>query len=130
MADTQKSQLDYKAIARQAYEWLKKRGINRELDTSEAVLKAMGLTWKDLGDIEDPDEFLNRSGDALLSLIEKEKEYEADFSTSEGMYIGQPYVIPFIFRIKGLTKYDVDIISLIISPRGAACPLFSYCIAI
>ena len=40
----------------------------------------MGLTWKDLGSIENAEEFLNQSGDALLRLIKKEKEYVADFS--------------------------------------------------
>lgn len=100
MADNKSPQPDYEAIARQAYEWLKKRGINKETDTSEAVMKATGLKWKDLDGIEKADEFLNRSGDALLRLIKKEKEYVADFSISEGMYIGQPWAIPFIFRKK------------------------------
>ena len=53
----------------------------------------MGLTWKDLGCIENAEEFLNQSGDALLRLIKKEKEYVADFSISEGMFIGQPFAI-------------------------------------
>ena len=100
MTDTQTSQPDYKAIARQAYEWLKKKGINKETDTSEAVMKAMGLTWKDFGSIENAEELLNQSGDALLRLIKKEKEYVADFSISEGMFIGQPFAIPFVFRKK------------------------------
>lgn len=100
MAETQTSQPDYDAIARQAYEWLKKRGINKEIDTSEAVMKATGLRWKDLDGIEKAEEFLNRSGDALLRLIKKEKEYVPDFSISESIYIGQPWAIPFIFRKK------------------------------
>lgn len=57
MANTKTPQPDYYAIAQQAYEWLKKRRTNREVDTSEAVIKAMGLTWKDLGGIEKADEF-------------------------------------------------------------------------
>ena len=100
MADNQTPLPNCEDVARQAYEWLKKKGVNKETDTSEAVLKAMGLTWKDLGSIENAEEFLNQSGDALLRLIKKEKEYVADFSISEGMYIGQPFAIPFIFRKK------------------------------
>ena len=99
MADIKTSQPDYDAIARQAYEWLKKRRSKGEICTEGAVLKAMRLTWKDLGDIENAEEFLNQSGDALLRLIKKEKEYVADFSISEGMCIGQPFAIPF-FRKK------------------------------
>ena len=34
----------------------------------------------------------------LLRLIKKEKEYVADFSAYEGLYIGLPYNIPFVFR--------------------------------
>lgn len=100
MVDNKTPQPDYDAIARQAYEWLKKRRAKEEICTEEAVLKSMGLMWKDFSDIEYAEEFLNLSGDALLRLIEKEKEYVADFSTSEGMYIGQPFAIPFIFRKK------------------------------
>lgn len=100
MADTKTPQPDYSAIARQAYEWLKKRRSKGEICTEEAVLKAMGLTWKDLDGFENAEEFLNKSGDALLRLIKKEKEYVADFSISEGMFIGQPFAIPFIFRKK------------------------------
>ena len=94
MADTKTFQPDYKAAAKQAYEWLKKRRAKGVISTSEAVMKATGLKWKDI----DNDEFLNKSGDALLRLIKKEKKYVADFSVSEGMIIGQPWAIPFIFR--------------------------------
>lgn len=100
MADNQTPLPNCEDVAWQAYEWLKKKGVNKETDTSEAVLKAMGLTWKDLGSIENAEEFLNQSGDALLRLIKKEKEYVADFSISEGMFIGQPFAIPFLFRKK------------------------------
>ena len=98
MADTKTSQLDYDAIARQAYEWLKKRRAKGEISTSEAVMKATGIKWEDLNSIDKDDDFLNKSGDALLRLIKKEKVYVADFSVSEGMFIGQPWAIPFIFR--------------------------------
>ena len=65
----------------------------------------MGLTWKDLGSIENAEEFLNQSGDALLRLIKKEKEYVADFSISEGMFIGQPFAIPLSKKIDLRQRY-------------------------
>ena len=100
MADIKTSQPDYEALALKAYEWLKKRRAKGEISTSEVVMKVMGLKWKDLNEFEKADEFFSLSGDALLSLIEKENEYVADFSTYEDMYIGLPYNIPFVFRKK------------------------------
>ena len=100
MSDNQKALPDYKAVAKLAYEWLKKRRAKGEISTSEAVMKATGIKWEDLESIDKDDEFLKKSGEALLRLIKKEKEYVADFSVSEGMFIGQPWAIPFIFRKK------------------------------
>lgn len=100
MVDINTSQCDYEAIAQKAYEWLKKRRAKGEISTSEVVMKVMGLKWKDLNDFEKADEFFSLSGDALLSLIEKENEFVADFSAYEDMFVGLPYNIPFIFRKK------------------------------
>lgn len=100
MADTKTHQPDYNAIAQQAYEWLKKRRAKGEISTSEVVMKVMGLKWKDLDEFEKADEFLLKADDALLRLIERENEYIADFSAYEGLTVGLPYNIPFVFRKK------------------------------
>ena len=91
---------NYDEVARQAYEWLKKKRPKGEVCTADAILAVTGFTWDDLDSIEMGVEFLNQSGGALLHLIKKEKEYVADFSISEGMYLGQPFAIPFLFRKK------------------------------
>ncbi len=100
MADNQTPLPNCEDVARRAYEWLKKRRSKEEISTGDAILKVTGFTWDDIGGIEKGMEFLNESGDALLRLIKKEKEYVADFSISEGMFIGQPFAIPFLFRKK------------------------------
>lgn len=100
MADTKTPQPDYDAIAQQAYEWLKKRRVKGEISTSEVVMKVMGLKWKDLDEFEKADEFLLKADDALLRLIERENEYVANFSAYEGMTVGLPYNIPFVFLKK------------------------------
>ena len=43
MVDINTSQMDYEAIAKKAYEWLKKRRAKGEISTSDVVLKVMGL---------------------------------------------------------------------------------------
>ena len=100
MVDINTSQMDYEAIAKKAYEWLKKRRAKGEISTSDVVLKVMGLKWKDLNGFDKADEFLMKVDYALLSLIEKENEYVADFSAYEDMCVGLPYNIPFVFRRK------------------------------
>lgn len=100
MVDINTSQMDYEAIAKKAYEWLKKRRAKGEISTSDVVLKVMGLKWKDLNGFDKADEFLMKVDYALLRLIEKENEYVADFSAYEGMCVGLPYEIPFVFRKK------------------------------
>ena len=100
MVDINTSQMDYEAIAKKAYEWLKKRRAKGEISTSNVVLKVMGLKWKDLNSFDKADEFLMKVDYALLSLIEKENEYVADFSAYEDMCVGLPYEIPFVFRKK------------------------------
>ena len=100
MADTKTLQPDYDAIARQAYEWLKKRRSKSEISTSDVVLKVMGLKWKDLDHIEHADRFLMKAHETILRLIKKENEYVADFSAFEGMCVGLPFDIPFVFRKK------------------------------
>ena len=100
MLDIKTSQPDYEAIALKAYEWLKKRRSKSEISSSDVVLKVMELKWKDFSDFDKAEEFLIKADDALHSLIEKENEYEADFSAYEDMFIGLPYNIPFVFRKK------------------------------
>ena len=100
MVDINTSQMDYEAIAKKAYEWLKKRRAKGEISTSDVVLKVMGLKRKDLNGFDKADKFLMKVDYALLSLIEKENEYVADFSAYEGMCVGLPYEIPFVFRKK------------------------------
>ena len=100
MNDTLASKPDYEAIARQAYEWLKKRRAKGEISTSEVVMKVLGLKWKDLKDFDMFDELFTKVFCALLDLIEEENEYVADFSACKDMYIGQIYSIPFVFRKK------------------------------
>ena len=100
MADTQTPLPDYDAIAQQAYEWLKKRRAKGEISTFEVLMKINGYKWgsKELKQLEELDLFEVHG--RLLRLIKKEKEYVADFSAYEGMYIGLPYNIPFVFRKK------------------------------
>ena len=100
MSDTQTFQPDYDAIAQQAYEWLKKRRAKGEISTFEVLMKINGYKWgsKELDQLEELDLFEVHG--RLLRLIKKEKEYVADFSAYEGMYIGLPYNIPFGFRKK------------------------------
>ena len=100
MADTQTSQPDYDDIAHQAYEWLKKRRAKSEISTFEVLMKINGYKWgsKELEQLEELDLFEVHG--RLLRLIKKEKEYVADFSAYEGMTVGLPYHIPFVFRKK------------------------------
>ena len=100
MANIQTPQPDYDAIARQAYEWLKKRRAKGGISTFEVLMKINGYKWgsQELEQLEDLDLF--EVHDRLLRRIKKGKEYVADFSAYEGMYIGLPYNIPFVFRKK------------------------------
>ena len=100
MADTKTPQPDYEAIAQQAYEWLKKRCAKGEISTFEVLMKIYGYKWgsKELEQLEELDLFEVHG--RLLRLIKKGKEYVADFSASEDMYVGLPYNIPFVFRKK------------------------------
>lgn len=93
-------QPDYDAIAQQAYEWLKKRRAKREISTFEVLMKINGYKWgsKELEQLEELDLFEVHG--RLLRLIERENEYVADFSAYEGMTVGLPYNIPFVFRKK------------------------------
>ena len=100
MADTKASQLDYDAIARQTYDWLKSRRSRMEISTAEAVKKATRLALADKGDnvltVDDCFELHDR----LMTLIDQEKEYWADFSAYDNQYVGLPCFIPFVFRKK------------------------------
>ena len=71
-----------------------------EISTFEVLMKINGYKWgsKELDQLEELDLFEVHG--RLLRLIKKEKEYVADFSAYEGMYIGLPYNIPFVFRKK------------------------------
>lgn len=100
MANTQASQPDCDAIARQIYEWLKVQRSKRDISTSEALLKAKGYTWADLESLHIGEEELFRIHDNLLRIIKKEKEYVADFSAYMDLTVGLPFNIPFIFRKK------------------------------
>ena len=100
MSDIQTPQPDYNAIARQAYEWLKKRRETVEISTFEVLMEINGYKWgsKELEQLERLDLFDVHY--RLLRLIRKEKEYVADSPYKEEMYMGLPYHIPFIFREK------------------------------
>ena len=100
MAVTKTPQPDYDAIAQQAYEWLKKRRAKGEISTFEVLMKINGYKWgsKELKQLEELDLFEIHG--RLLRLIKKGKEYVADFSAYEGMTVGLPYNIPFVFRKK------------------------------
>ena len=71
-----------------------------EISTFEVLTKINGYKWdsKEFEQLEELDLFEVHG--RLLRLIKKEKEYVADFSAYEGMYIGLPYNIPFVFRKK------------------------------
>ena len=98
MADTKTPQPDYDFIAQQTYEWLKKRRAKGEISTFEVLMKINGYKWgsKELEQLEELDLFEVHG--RLLRLIKKGKEYVADFSAYEDLYISLPYHIPFVFR--------------------------------
>ena len=100
MADNQIYQPDYDSIAQQAYEWLKKRHAKGEISTFEVLMRINGYKWgsKELEQLEEL--YLFEIHGRLLRLIKKGKEYVADFSAYEGLHIGLPYNIPFVFRKK------------------------------
>lgn len=100
MPTPQTPQPDYDAIAQQAYEWLKKRRAKGEISTFEVLMKINGYKWgdKELEQLKELDLF--EVHERLLRLIKKGKEYVADFSAYEGMFVGVPYGIPFVFRKK------------------------------
>lgn len=100
MANTQTNLPDYATIARQAYEWLKKRRAKGEISTFEVLMKMYGYkngteAFEKMGEL-----FLFRVDDHLMDIIEQENEYVADFSAYEDQYVGLPYNIPFVFRKK------------------------------
>lgn len=100
MTDTQTPQPDYDAIARQAYEWLKKRRETGEISTFEVLMEINGYKWgsKELEQLERLDLFEVHY--RLQRIIRKEKEYVAESPYKEDMFVGLPYNIPFIFRKK------------------------------
>ena len=93
MADTQTFQPDYDAIAQKAYEWLKKRRAKGEISTFEVLMKINGYKWgsKELEQLEEL--VLFEVHGRILRLIKKGKEYVADFSAYEDLYISLPYNI-------------------------------------
>lgn len=100
MNDTQTPWAVYDDIAHQAYEWLKKRRAKREISTFEVLMEINRHKWgdKEQEQLEELDLFVVH--ERLLRLIKKGKEYVADFSAYEGMFVGVPYNIPFVFRKK------------------------------
>lgn len=100
MAESNAPQPNYEALARQAYDWLKKRRNKREISAFEVLMKIKGYKWgdKELRELEDQD--LLHFEESLLKIIEEENVFEADFSANEDMYVGLPYNVPFIFRKK------------------------------
>ena len=93
-------QPDYEALAKLAYEWLKKRQAKGEISTHEVLVKICEnkCSSKIIEQLEGIELF--EFHDRLLSLIKKEKEYVADFSAYKDMFVGLPYNIPFVFRKK------------------------------
>ena len=100
MAEDKTPQPEYDALARQAYDWLKRRRSKREISAFEVLMKIKGYKWGDqeLKELEDRD--LLQFDDSLLKIIEDENEYVADVSAYEDMCVGLPYNIPFVFRKK------------------------------
>lgn len=78
MTDSQRPQPDYDTIARQAYEWLKKRRAIGEISTFVVLMKINGYKWesKELEQLEELNLF--EVHNRLLRLIRKEKEYVGD----------------------------------------------------
>lgn len=100
MSDKKTLQPDYEALTLKAYNWLKKRRARGEISTLEVLIKSNGYK-KGCNELEQLMELdLFEVHDRLHRLIEKEKEYVADFSAYNNMYVGLPYSIPFIFRKK------------------------------
>ena len=100
MVENKTPRQDYETLAKQAYDWLKKRRSKREISAFEVLMKIKGYKWgdKELEEFEDQD--LLNFEDSLLKIIKEENEYVADFSAYNDMYVGLPYNIPFVFRKK------------------------------
>ena len=100
MTDNKTPQPDYEALAKQAYDWLKKRRSKGEISTLEVLMRIKRYKWgsKELQEFENLDLFLLH--DKLLQIIKKDKQYMADFSAYKDMCVGLPYNIPFVFRKK------------------------------
>ena len=105
-----KGELDYKAIASKVYNHLKTLPRAKELSTHEAVALTLGkpdVQYEDYrgytyfygGTVIREDDFLYIHY-ALLGKIAMGHKYEADFKKYEGEFVGLPYNIPFVFRLK------------------------------
>lgn len=102
--------LDYKAIASRIYSFLKTLPDGTEISTHEAVDKALGdskVQYKDhsgctyyYGDIAIKEDDFWDIHYSLLGKISMGHKYEADFSNFEGQFVGLPYNIPFVFKLK------------------------------
>lgn len=109
--------LDYKAIASRIYSYLKTRHKKTEISTHEAVDKVLGkpevqytcykgCTYFYGGIVIEEDDFLDIHN-SLMGKIKMGHKYEADFSKYEGEYVGLPYNIPFVFKLKS-TDYGTN----------------------
>ena len=107
--------VDHETIARQLYDWLKARGSRKAISTHYAMEKAFGrprVEYLEGGagyemvypDFRLVDYDLYRIDERLMDLIEREGEYEADFSKCEDMCAGQTYDIPFVLKKKVLSN--------------------------
>lgn len=102
--------LDNKAIATRVYEFLKTLPNGSELSTHEAVDRVYGkpkaeykqyrgYTYSYAEMIVQEDDFLGIHN-SLMGKIDMGHKYEADFSKYGGEYVGLPYNIPFVFKLK------------------------------
>jgi len=77
--------------ARTLYAYLKEHCVGKEVSTWDLVRKVFPqLTNSDLWEIHE----------ALGSVISEEGKYEMDLGSYANEYVGLPYCIPFVFRLK------------------------------
>ena len=107
---TESKKKEVRDFAKMLYGYLKEHCIGRELSTSELVIEAV-----------EPDPSFNKEGrlinpntpfypfleddlwavhDALWAKVQQGRKYVMDFSKYEGLEVGFPFNIPFVFRAR------------------------------
>jgi len=90
--------MNTKEAASRIYDYLKTLPDGTETSTYDAVGQIPDLS------LEEVEEDLWDIHFALLGKINMGHKYEADFSKYDDMFVGLPYCIPFVFRLRQKNK--------------------------